>query len=188
MATELAPAKASRLRKALTSLRARPLLAVAAALVAVSAVFAGWSGYSWFGAANDPGVTYGGTRDEVLRTGRELVAVLNTLDYHRIEQDLARWRDASTGPLRDQLSRTDDTTKKTLAQNATVSSGKVLDAALTELDTHAGTAKMLVAVEISVTKEGTAPAAKRNRFAAALARTEAGWKLSALDQLPVGAR
>ncbi|MFE0025697.1 hypothetical protein [Amycolatopsis sp. NPDC059021] len=169
-------------------MRTRPLLAIAVALVAGTAVFAGWSGYSWFTAANDPAVSYGGTRDEVLRTGRELVAVLNTLDYHRIDEDLARWRDSSTGPLHEQLSRTDEATKKTLAQNAAVSAGKVLDAAVSELDTHAGTAKMLVSVEISVTKAGAAPAAKRNRFAAALARTEAGWKLSALDQLPVGAR
>ena len=100
----------------------------------------------------------------------------------------SRWLSASTGPLHDQLARTDDTTKKTLAANATVATGRVLDAALSELDEHAGTAKMLASVEITMAKQGTAPAVKRNRFAAALSRTPDGWKLSALDQLPVGAR
>jgi Mce-associated membrane protein len=101
---------------------------------------------------------------------------------------LGKWLAASTGPLHDQLARTDDTTKKTLASNATVATGRVLDAALSELDEHAGTAKMLASVEITMAKEGAAPAVKRNRFAAALSRTADGWKLSALDQLPVGSR
>jgi len=158
-----------------------------AGLVA-AALFAAGSGYAWWSAANDQAVTYGSARDEALQSGRELVAELSSLDYHRVDQDLARWLDASTGPLHDQLAHTDDATKKTLAGNATVATGKVLDAALSELDEHAGTAKMLASVEITLAKEGAAPATKRNRFAAALTRTSAGWKLSALDQLPVGAR
>ena len=69
-----------------------------------------------------------------------------------------------------------------------MATGRVVDAGLSELDEHAGTAKMLASVEITMAKEGTAPAVKRNRFAAALSRTADGWKLSALDQLPVSAR
>jgi Mce-associated membrane protein len=158
------------------------------ALLAAAAVFAGWSGYTWYEASHDQALTYGVARDEALTSGRTLVAELNTLDYHDVDGGLGRWLSASTGPLHDQVARTDDTTKKTLAANATVATGKVLDAALSELDEHAGTAKMLASVEITMAKQGTAPAVKRNRFAAALARTPEGWKLSALDQLPVGAR
>ncbi|WP_103350264.1 hypothetical protein [Amycolatopsis sp. CA-128772] len=158
------------------------------ALIAAAAVFAGWSGYAWYAAAHASAVTYGTARDEALATGRTLVAELNTLDYHDVNGGLGRWLSASTGPLHDQLARTDETTKKTLAANATVATGRVVDAALSELDEHAGTAKLLASVEITMAKEGTAPAVKRNRFAAALSRTADGWKLSALDQLPVGAR
>jgi Mce-associated membrane protein len=157
-------------------------------LAASAAVFAGWSGYSWYSASHSSAVTYGMARDEALTTGRTLVAELNTLDYHDVDGGLGKWLSASTGPLHDQLARTDETTKKTLAANATVATGRVVDAALSELDEHAGTAKMLASVEITMAKQGTAPAVKRNRFAAALSRTPDGWKLSALDQLPVGAR
>jgi len=160
----------------------------AIAVAAAAAVFAGWSGYSWYAAAHAPSVTYGVARDDALATGRTLVAELNTLDYHDVNGGLGRWLSASTGPLHDQLARTDARTKQALAANSTVSTGRVLDAALSELDEHAGTAKMLASVEITMAKQGTAPAVKRNRFAAALSRTPDGWKLSALDQLPVGAR
>lgn len=164
------------------------LKVVPVVLAASAAVFAGWSGYSWYTAAHAPAVTYGVARDEALTSGRTLVAELNTLDYHDVNAGLGRWLAASTGPLHDQLARTDETTKKTLAANATVATGRVVDAALSELDEHAGTAKLLASVEITMAKEGAAPAVKRNRFAAALSRTPDGWKLSALDQLPVGAR
>jgi Mce-associated membrane protein len=159
----------------------------AIALVAAAAVFAGWSGYEWYTASHDPALTYGVARDDALTSGRTLVAELSSLDYHDVDGGLGRWLAASTGPLHDQLAHTDETTKKTLAANATVATGKVLDAALSELDEHAGTAKLLASVEITMAKQGTAPAVKRNRFAAALTRTAEGWKLSALDQLPVGA-
>lgn len=160
----------------------------AAGACVAAAVFAGWSGWSWYAAAHEPAVTYGAARDEALASGRTLVAELNSLDYHDVNGGLARWMAASTGPLHDQLARTDAQTKQALAANATVSTGRVLDAALSELDEHAGTAKMLASVEITMAKGGAAPAVKRNRFAAALSRTPEGWKLSALDQLAVGSR
>lgn len=163
-------------------------LKIAIAAVAAAAVFAGWAGYTWFSATTSEAVSYGNSRDEALRTGRELVARLTSLDHHRIDQGINDWLAASTGPLREQLAKTDDTTKQTLAKDATVSTGKVLDAAISELDDHAGTAKMLASVEITMAREGAAPSTKRNRFAAGLTRTGEGWKLSALDQLPVGAR
>ncbi|MBE1497807.1 Mce-associated membrane protein [Amycolatopsis lexingtonensis] len=161
---------------------------MAAAVSLAAAVFAGWSGWSWYAAAHEPAVTYGAARDEALASGRTLVAELNSLDYHDVDGGLARWLSASTGPLHDQLARTDAQTKQALAANSTVSTGRVLDAAVSELDEHAGTAKLLASVEITMAKQGAAPAVKRNRFAAALARTADGWKLSALDQLAVGSR
>lgn len=164
------------------------LLPVACVALGAALAFAGWAGFSWYRAANDPASTFGSARDEALRSGRELVTSVSSLDYHHVDADLARWLDASTGPLHDQLARTDATTKKSLADGGSVATGKVLDAALAELDEHAGTAKLLASVEITIAKQGTAPATKRNRFAAALTRTGQGWKLSALDQLPVGAR
>jgi len=158
------------------------------AALAASAVFAGWAGWSWLQAANDPTLAYVNARDEALQAGREQVAVLSTLDYHDVQGGIGRWLTASTGPLHDKLASTDDKAKQTLADGKTVATGKVLDAAVNELDEHAGRAKLLASVEITVAKEGVAPGTKRNRFAAQLTRTDDGWKLSALDQVPVGSR
>jgi Mce-associated membrane protein len=164
--------------------RRKPVWATAVALAA-AAVFAGWSGYSWYSASRSTSTTYGEARDEALSTGRTLVATLNTLDYHQVDAGLSRWLDASTGPLHDELARTTPQTKQALAAGATVATGKVLDAGLSELDTHAGTAQLIASVEVTVAKEGAAPATRRNRYAATLTRTASGWKLSTLDQLAV---
>lgn len=168
--------------------RSRPLLAAAAALLAAAAVFAGWSGWSWHRATTDESLAYATARDEALRSGREHMAQLTTLDYHDVDGGIARWLGASTGALHDELARTDDKSKETLRQAVTVSTGTVLDAAISELDQRAGTARMLASVEITVAKQGAEPAAKRNRFVAQLTRTDDGWKLSAIDQVPLGTR
>jgi Mce-associated membrane protein len=165
--------------------RRKTVLWVGIGLTVAAFAFAAWSGWSWVSSANDDGLAYAKARGEVLDAGTRQVAVLNTLDYHDVDGGIARWLDASTGGLRDQLAHTDDNTKNSVRQGATIATGKVLDAAVSELDTRAGTAKMLASVEITVAKDGVAPATKRNRFAVQLARTDGDWKLSALDQVPV---
>ncbi len=163
------------------------LLKIAIVLLVAAAAFAGWAAWSWLSASGDEALGYAAARDEALRAGREQVAQLTTLDYHDVDAGLARWLEVSTGPLHDKLAGTDEQTKNSLRQGGTVSTGAVLDAAVSELDQHAGTAKLLVSVEITQAKQGSAPATKRNRFVAALTRTGAGWKLAALDQVPMGA-
>ena len=150
--------------------------------------FAGWGGWTWLQAGSDDAIAYATTRDEVLAVGREHVATLTTLDYHDVDGGIEKWLAVSTGGLRDELAATDATTRKSLTDGATVATGRVLDAAVSELDTRTGAAKLLVSVEISTAKGDAPPAAKRNRFVAALSRTDGGWKLSALDQVPLGTR
>jgi Mce-associated membrane protein len=162
------------------------LTRVAIVLLVAAAAFAGWAAWSWFHASGDESLGYATVRDEALATGRQQVAELTTLDYHDVDAGIARWLTVSTGALRDQLAGTDQQTRNTLRDGKTVATGTVLDAAVSELDQRAGTAKLLVSVEITQAKEGAAPAAKRNRFVAALTRTDAGWKVSALDQVPLG--
>jgi Mce-associated membrane protein len=60
--------------------------------------------------------------------------------------------------------------------------GTVTDLAVTELDTHAGTAQVIATVQV---KFGSS--SERKRFTAVLARTGAQWKLSSLTAVPVGA-
>lgn len=161
-------------------------LRVSLALFVLALAFAGWAGLEWRGAAADETVGYATTRDEVERIGREQVATLTTLDYHDVDGGIERWLAVSTGALRDELAGTDAATRQTLRDNATVSTGRVLDAAVSELDTRTGTARLLVSVEISSAKDGAPPTAKRNRFVAAMVAEGDSWKLSALDQVPLG--
>jgi Mce-associated membrane protein len=161
---------------------------LAIALLAAATVFAGWAGWSWLRASGDDSIGYATARDEALRDGRQHVAELTSLDYHDVDKGIARWLEVSTGPLRDQLAATGEQTKNTLRQNATVATGAVLDAAVSELDERAGTARLLASVEITQAKEGAPASTKRNRFIAALTHTDAGWKVAALDQVPLGTR
>jgi Mce-associated membrane protein len=164
------------------------LVHVAVAVLAMAVVFAGWAGWTWLRVSGDDSLDYTAARDDALREGRQHVAELTSLDYHDVDKGIARWLEVSTGPLHDQLASTGEQTRNTLRQNATVATGAVLDAAVSELDQRAGTARLLVSVEITQAKDGTPASAKRNRFVAALAHTDTGWKVSALDQVPLGTK
>jgi len=161
---------------------------VALGVFVLALAFAGWGGWTWLQAGNDDAIAYATTRDEVLAVGREHVATLTTLDYHDVDGGIEKWLAVSTGGLRDELAATDATTRQSLKDGATVATGRVLDAAVSELDPRTGAAKLLVSVEISTAKGAAPPAAKRNRFVAALSQTDGAWKLSALDQVPLGTR
>jgi Mce-associated membrane protein len=163
-------------------------LRLAIGLVVAALVFAGWAGWTWWQADHDETIQFAQTRDEVVATGRSHVTLLTTLDSAEVDAGIDRWLDVSTGPLREELAGTDESTRATLRKAGTVSTGRVLDAAVSELNLRAGTAKLLVSVEIATTKGGGPPATKRNRFVAALTRTDHGWLLSALDQVPLGTR
>lgn len=157
-------------------------------VVVAALVFAGWGGWTWFLAGSDDSLAYANARDEVLSVARTQVATLTTLDAHDVDGGIDRWLAVSTGGLRDELAATDAKTRQTLRNAGTVATGRVLDAAVSELDTRSGTAKLLVSVEISTAKDGSPAVAKRNRFVAGMSRVDGGWKLSALDQVPLGAQ
>jgi Mce-associated membrane protein len=160
-------------------------IAVLALVIAIG--FAGFAGWYWLHTSRDDGLSFAANRDGALRAGRSQVAELTTLDYHDVDAALRRWLSVTTGPLHDQLAATSEQTRTTLRQGGTVATGTVLDAAVSELDQRAGTAKLLVSVEITTATHGEADSTKRNRFVAGLIRGQGDWKLSALDQVPLGA-
>lgn len=157
-------------------------------VVVLALVFAGWGGWTWWQAGNDDSLAYANARDEVLSAGRTQVATLTTLDAHDVDGGIKKWLAVSTGGLRDELASTNAQTRQALKDGGAVATGRVLDAAVSELDTRAGSAKLLVSVEISTVKAGTPQATKRNRFIAGMSRVDGGWKLSALDDVPLGAQ
>ncbi|MFI6474974.1 hypothetical protein ACIBL5_32500 [Streptomyces sp. NPDC050516] len=161
----------SRLRRAL----------VVAALTA-SLAFAAFAGRAYLDARDDSTVAYATSRDAALQAGRTQIAALSTLDAAHPDAALRTWLDASTGPLHDELRRTGAGKPTTSAR------GSVTDAAVTELDDRSGTAKLIATVQVQLTPAGgAATTTDRKRFEAALERTGSGWKLKALNAVPVTA-
>ncbi|MEE1754032.1 nuclear transport factor 2 family protein [Streptomyces sp. SP18CS02] len=163
-----------------------PLLTAAAGLALLAAGGAGWGGWAWYAAAHDDSAAYAVTRDEVLAAGEQAVQNMNTLDHRDVRRGLDTWQDSATGDLRAQLTEGRAQFEQQIQQAKTVSSAKVLSGAVTELDTRAGRARVMVALRVTVTPAKGRPTAKESRMLGELTRTPEGWKLSALGQAPVG--
>jgi Mce-associated membrane protein len=163
---------------------ATPLWVLAWCVALLLCALGGWS---YADAHGDDDLRHAKARDTALAAGRADIARLNTVDARHPDRDLARWLDATTGPLRDQLSRTHAADLATLRHSGTTTRGTVTDAAVTELDTRAGTARLIATVQVLVTPRSGTTTTDRKRFDAVLARTQDGWKLTALTAVPTGA-
>jgi Mce-associated membrane protein len=154
-------------------------------LVVLAAVFAGWAGWSWYSAAHAGPSAPAQLRDRVLQAGEQAVQNFNTLDYRQVAQGLALWEQSSTGTLHNEIAAGRAQFEREIQQTRTVTTARILDGALTSL--NARTATLIVAVQITVTPASGTPQVKQSRLAGTLTLTPAGWKLSTLGQVPVGA-
>jgi len=162
----------------------RVLLTAAVALLVAAAAVAGWFGVAWFSAANDDSLAYSRTRDEVNRVGQAAVVTMNTLDYRKVDQGLADWESATTGTLHNEIVKDKKSSRDAIVQAESVTRATVLSSAVSELDDRAGQASVLVALKVNVTVKGQQPADKYMRLAGKLQRTEDGWKLYEIGQVP----
>ena len=165
---------------------AEPLVATALVLAVLAAGFAAWSAWSWYQASNARSPASAQLRDQVLQAGEQAVQNFNTLDYRKVAAGLALWEQSSTGPLHTEISAGRSQFTKQIAQTKTVTTARILDGALTALNPGAGTASIMVAIQITVTPANGSPVTKQSRLLGTLTRTPSGWKLSALGQVPVG--
>ncbi|MGW5055355.1 hypothetical protein [Actinokineospora sp. NPDC004072] len=157
---------------------------LAAAVFAVALAFAVYGGARWWSAATSSSADASALRDEALRSATAAVETFNTLDHRSVDEGLDRWLAAATGPLADELRSTRDTSRARIVEARTVTEGTVVDAAVTELDPTAGTAAVIASVEVVVTPETGAAATKRVRFTAQMTKTDQGWLLSGIAQVP----
>jgi Mce-associated membrane protein len=97
------------------------------------------------------------------------------------------WEQSSTGPLHTEISKGRAQFEQQIQQTKTITTARVLDGALTALNPRAGTASIIVAVQITVTPANGSPVTKQSRLIGTLTKTTSGWKLSQLGQVPVGA-
>jgi Mce-associated membrane protein len=159
-------------------------LTTAVALLVAAIAVAGWYGVSWFRAANDDSLAFSQTRDEVNRVGQQAVVTMNTLDYRKVDQGLADWESATTGDLHDEVVKGKKSSRDAIVQAQSVTKASVLSSAVSELDDRAGQASILVALKVNVTVKGQQPADKFMRLAGKLQRTDDGWKLYEIGQVP----
>lgn len=157
-----------------------PLLAASTLLAVAAAACAGWFGWSWYAAAHSDTLAAARARDAVLQSAEQAVLNFNTLNYHQAAAGLRLWLDSSTGNLHSQLSQNLQQEVTLVRQKQTVTTAKVLDGAVTQLDTAAGTASVMVAVDVTVTPAKGSPFTERESEVGQLTRTPSGWKLSAL--------
>lgn len=158
-----------------------PVLAAMAVLAVAAAACAGWFGWSWYAAAHSAALADARARDVVLQDAEQSVLNFNTLDYHQAPAGLKLWLDSSTGTLHSQLSSGLQQEVKLVQSKKTITTAKILDGAVTQLDTAAGTASVMVAVDVTVTPSKGSPFTERESEVGQLARTSSGWKLSALS-------
>jgi Mce-associated membrane protein len=178
---------ASTVRTGLRGVAADPLRLTAALLLLAAAAFAGWSAWAWFQAANPGTPAYSHTRDQALQAGEQAVQNFNTLSFRNVGAGIRLWEQSSTGLLHSEIVAGRAQFEQQIRQARTVTTARILDGALTSLNSRGGTASMVVAVQITVTPAHGTPAVKQTRLAGHLARTPSGWRLSALSPVPVGA-
>ena len=166
---------------------AEPVVAAALVLAILAALFAAWSGWSWYRASTAGPPPDAQLRDQALQAGEQAVQNFNTLDYRKVAAGLALWEQSSTGPLRAEISKGRAQFEQQIQRTKTITTARILDGALTALNPQAGTASIIVAVQITVTPASGSPVTKQSRLVGTLAKTASGWKLSQLGQLPVGA-
>ncbi|MGX9229653.1 hypothetical protein ACWV95_32470 [Streptomyces albus] len=157
-----------------------------AGLLAAALLFCACAGWLHWRAHTDADLAHSRARDQALAAGRTHLATLNTIDAGHITAGLRDWRAATTGPLRDQLRRSAAKDAAALRERGTDARARVTAAALTGLDTRAGTATLIATVRISTSTRAGSPATDRKRMRAGLERTPDGWKLTSLAPVPVG--
>lgn len=155
-------------------------LLLLALLVAASGAFV------WWQASHDEDRKAADTRDAVLIQAKKNIATMNTLDYRKVDEGVKSWADVTTGTLRDQLADVSTEDRKLLAEQEKISTGRVIDAAIVDLDERSAT--IIAAVEVTVVnaaKPDSEPTVKRNRFSADAVLVDGRWKLESLQQVAV---
>jgi Mce-associated membrane protein len=165
--------------------RRNPLLLTSSVLLAVAVVFAAWAGWSWLSAPRAPAGA--ALRDQALREGEQAVLNFNTLSYRTVRQGVQLWEQSSTGTLHSEIASGQSSFEQQIEQAKSTTTARILDGALTTLNSRAGTASIIVALQLTVTPAHGSAVIKQSRQEGVLTLTPSGWKLSSLEQVPVGA-
>lgn len=158
--------------------RARDVLT---ALAAVALLAAAWFGWAWWSAAHDEELSFARERDRVVAEVSAALVALNTIDYRRADGDVDRWLAATAGPLHDELSGERQLQLDRAAGTQTVADARLLNAAVTELDREAGSARLVAVLDVEVSTASGQATSRRSRLTVDAERTSDGWKVSAVQ-------
>lgn len=158
------------------------VVAAGAALVGLLGVLV--FGGLWLWAVHGPDAHATAVREDALLAARQIAINLNSLDYTSVEKGLDTWEESSTGPLLDEFRKNRQPYAAQVNQLRMTLSGTVVDVALTNLDTDAGKAQALAAVDVKTTVNagGTTslPVNRSVRVRLDLERVpDVGWKAAA---------
>ncbi|HEY2058515.1 MAG TPA: hypothetical protein VGH57_09095, partial [Amycolatopsis sp.] len=123
------------------------LLGVVAALAVLAAA---WFGWSWWSTAHDDSLARGRDRDAVLAAASTELVALNTIDYRTGAADVDRWIGAATGQYGHDLAGDRQLQIDRATSTKTVSTASLVQAAVTELDPAAGTARLIAVLDVRV--------------------------------------
>jgi Mce-associated membrane protein len=168
---------------------ADPVLIIAIVLAVLALAGAVFFGIRWASATSNESLTFSHDRDAALSAGEGGVVDFYTMDYRNPQKYFDLWAASSTGALNTQVQQYRKNTQflSALTKAKNVTTAKVLEGAVTELDDHAGKASVIVAVDETVTPSGGKPSDKRMRVQGDLTRTTSGWQLSNIGVVPVEA-
>lgn len=158
---------------------------VVGVLAAVACIVAAGFGLSWYRAAHDESITLGTVRDNALQAAQQAAINVNTLDHHRVGGGFELWEQSATGTALEEFRTHRDVYVRTVTEARTSSTARVRDAAVAELDDRAGTAAVLVGVDVTYTPEQREASCVRQRLLLGMKRTPDGWKVEKIG--PVGA-
>lgn len=157
---------------------------VVAALALVACLMAGWFGLSWLRAAYDDDIALGMVRDAALQDAQQAAINLNTLDHRQVQGGLQLWEQSATGAALEEFRTNRDIYVRTVTESKTTSIARVRDAAVAELNDRAGTARVLVGVDVTYLPEQREASCVRQRLRLDMKRTPEGWKVEHIA--PVG--
>lgn len=135
-------------------------------------------------AAEAPGaVRAAETRDQVVIAASEAVEVLNTLDHRDVEGGLDAWETVTTGALHEEILAIGAEQADALAEAGVVSSARVVEAAVLDLDATGGTAQVIAFTEVTVTPRSGPDAVNRSRYVVELRRVDERWLVEAMTTM-----
>jgi len=159
--------------------------AAVAAVLVVATLFVVVAAVGWWRAAHSPDRAIATARDSALLGARVDIATVNSLDYHHVDEGLARWLAVTTGTLHDQIAQATNTEKQVIERAKTTTQATVVDAAVTQVDPDAGTATVIASVDVQKTPATGQSVTARNRFSAAMRRVDGRWRLAGLTPVQV---